>query len=113
MNNVFPTEPCQLPDTSIISSFISGKVEISALITASEPELQKIIFLKFGKKDFINFENLSACKFGWEKIENFFVNIFKLLTKTWLLWPNNKLPEQWDKSINFFPLKKFYLHLFK
>ena len=65
LNNVFPTEPCQLPDTSIISSFLLVAAEIlSALITASEPELQKIIFLKFGKKDFINFENLSACKFG-------------------------------------------------
>ena len=79
---VFPTEPCQLPDTKTILSFLLSDDEIlKAFVTASDPVLQNIIFLKAGKHFLINFENSLACELD-EKNRKFFCKyFFKLSTK--------------------------------
>ena len=47
LNSVWSTDPCQLPVTEAIKSPLFTADDIlKAFITASEPELQKMIFLK-------------------------------------------------------------------
>ena len=60
INKVWSTDPCQLPATDIRYFFLGFRdlAILSDLITLSEPVVQNTIFLKLGKKNFINLKSL-------------------------------------------------------